>query len=468
MDDSKVDVAVVGGGLAGAAAADVLGRHGARVLVLDDNLRLGGQYLRGGRGSGVGWADMVRRRGLKMLDRLPREAVEVKNRVEVLGIEQGFELLAADGNGGIFTVEAKHVLLATGARERFLPFNGWTLPGVLAAGAVQVLIKQSGILPARNTLLAGAGLFLTAVAGDIVKSGGRVPAVLDEAPFSRRIPPPFLLAGQFLKFAQGGMLLARLLSARACVRYSTRIIEAKGDGRVRELTVARVDRWGAVVSGSEAVFPASCVAVGFGFTANTELAQLAGCRMFFDSALGGWVVEVNEELETSVAGIYAAGEIAGIGGAAKSLTEGRLAGHSILRRMGVRHASGLKPKVEPLRRTRRRHLAFARYFNAQHTFEPSWMHRWISGLSDDLVICRCEDVRLGDVRRAVAAGFDAPAGLKKATRCGMGVCQGSTCKMILLEVLGALTGKPIARIPLPSVRMPVKPVTLGALAGEKP
>ncbi len=465
MADRKVDVAVVGGGLAGAAAAEVLGRRGVGVLILDDNLHPGGQYLRGGRATGVGWTDGIKRRGFELIDRLPREVVEVRNRAEVLGIEPGFGLLVADGNGGIFTVEAEHVLLATGARERFIPFTGWTLPGVLAAGAVQVLIKQSGVLPARETLVAGAGLFLTAVAGDIAKSGGRVPAVLDEAPLRRRIPPPLLLADQLLKFAQGGMLLTRLLSAGARMRHSTRIIAARGDGRVREVTAARVDRRGAVIPGSEMVLPASCLAVGFGFIPNTELAQLAGCRMVFDSALGGWVVAVNEELETSVAGMYAAGEITAIGGAAKSLTEGRLAGLSILRRMGVRRNGGRKSKVEVLRRTRRRQLVFARYFNAQHTFEPDWMRRWISGLSDELIICRCEDVRLGDVRRAVAAGFDAPAGLKKATRCGMGICQGSTCKTILLDVLAAITGKPLSHIPLPSVRMPVKPTYLGTLAG---
>jgi NADPH-dependent 2,4-dienoyl-CoA reductase/sulfur reductase-like enzyme len=466
--DRKVDVAVVGGGLAGLAAAEVLGRGGVGVLVLDENPRPGGQYLRGGRGAPIGWADRVKRSGLAMLDRLPRQAVEVRNRVEVVGIQPGFELLAADGGGGIFTIEAKRLLLATGARERFIPFNGWTLPGVLAAGAVQVLIKQSGVLPARNTLVAGAGLFLNAVAGDILKSGGRVAAVLDEAPLRRRMAPLLALAGQFLKLAQGGLLLARLLSAGTRVRHSTRIIAAGGEGRVREVTAARVDRRGGVVSGSEAVFPASCLAVGFGFTANTELAQLAGCRMVFDAALGGWVVAVSEELETSVAGMYAAGEIAGIGGAAKSLTEGRLAGLAMLRRMGTRPGGGPAPEASALLRMRRRQIGFARYFNAQHTFEPDYMRRWVSGLSDDLVICRCEEVRLGDVRRAVAAGFDAPAGLKKATRCGMGICQGSTCKMILLEVLAALTRKPLARIPLPSVRMPVKPVALGVLAGDKP
>ncbi|MCU0562183.1 MAG: FAD-dependent oxidoreductase [Desulfobacterales bacterium] len=466
MADRRVAVAIVGGGLAGLAAASVLGRHGVGVLVLDDNRHPGGQYLRGGRTAGGFFTDGVRRRGFGLIDGLARERVEVVHLAEVVGIEPGFELLVAAEND-LFAVKADQVLLATGARERFLPFLGWTLSGVLSTGAVQVLIKQSGVLPARDILVAGAGLFPTAVAADIVTSGGRVPAVLDEARLARRLPLPLLFAGQVLKFARGGLLLARLLAAGVRVRHRVRILEAHGERELRAVTAARIDRRGALVPGSEMVMTAACLAVGFGFTANTELAQLAGCRLTFDPALGGVAVAVDPDLETGVAGLFAAGEVTGIGGAAKSLAEGRLAGIAILRQRGVRFSRETGPGATELRAARRRQLAFARYFNAQHTFGPEWMQRWVSGLSDDVVVCRCEGVRLGALRRAVAAGFEAPAGLKKATRCGMGLCQGSTCRMILLEVLAALTGKPLAEIPPPSVRMPVKPVLLGALAGGR-
>jgi NAD(P)H-nitrite reductase large subunit len=133
--------------------------------------------------------------------------------------------------------------------------------------------------------------------------------------------------------------------------------------------------------------------------------------------------------------------------------------------MGVLDAHG---ELAALKKTRRRQLAFARYFNAQYTFPPEYMAGWIRSLPDDVPVCRCEDVTLGDVRRAVAEGFETPAGVKKATRCGMGICQGSTCKTILLDVLAALTGKPLSQIPMPSVRMPVKPIYLGTLAGAGP
>ena len=242
MADRSVDVAIVGGGLAGAAAAGVLTRHGVRVLILDDNLRLGGQYLRGGHRAGAGWTEFFKRRGLKLIDALRQSSVDARTRVEVLGIEPGYELLAADGNGELFTVRAGTVLLATGARERFIPFQGWTLPGVMATGAAQILIKQSGVLPARRTVVAGAGLFLNAVAGDIRQNGGEVPAVLDAMPVFKRLPPLALVPQHLPKFLQGGALLARLLLDGVQIRNSTRILEARGAGGVKEVVAGRIDR----------------------------------------------------------------------------------------------------------------------------------------------------------------------------------------------------------------------------------
>jgi NADPH-dependent 2,4-dienoyl-CoA reductase/sulfur reductase-like enzyme len=465
MAAERVQVAIVGGGLAGFAAAEVLGRFGVRVLVLDDNPHPGGQYLRGGGRAGRAWTDRTRRRGLALIERLPHFPVEIARRAEVLGIEAGFKLMVADGNGGIRWVDCDRILLATGARERFVPFKGWTLPGIMATGAVQILVKQSGILPAREVLVAGAGLFLTAVARDIQKSGGRVPAVLDEMRFFERTPAIGLLSRQFVKFAFGGAMLARLRLAGTGFRSASRIIEAQADGGKIEVVVSRVDPAGRVVPGSETAHKTGCLAIGFGFTANVELAQLAGCGLAFNSGLGGWVVKVNEDLETSVDGIYAAGEVSAVGGAAKSLTEGRLAGLSILRRMGLLQGGQMGREVTALKKRRRGQMAFARYFNAQCTPAPEYMAEWIRSLPDEVLVCRCEDVILGDIRRAVAEGFNSPAAVKKATRCGMGICQGSTCKAILLDVLAALTGKPLAQIPLPSVRMPIKPVYLGTLAG---
>jgi len=282
------------------------------------------------------------------------------------------------------------------------------------------------------------------------------------------MPPSGLLIGHCLKFLQGGAMLARLLLAGTAVRNSARILEARGTDRLREVVVARVDPRGEIIAGSETVCPAESLAVGFGFSANIELAQLAGCGLAYNASLGGWVVKVNEDLETGVDGILAAGEITAVGGASKSLIEGRLAGLSILRKMGLLKTAERADEIAALKKNRRRQLAFARYFNAQWTLPRERVDGIIRGLPDDVAVCRCEEVSMGHLRRAIAEGFDTPAGIKKATRCGMGFCQGSTCKTFLLEVLAAHTGKPLARIAPPSVRMPVKPIYLGALAGVGP
>lgn len=464
MAAERADVAVVGGGVAGVAAADLLARHAMRVVLLDDNIRPGGQYLRGARPARRG-QDIVKHDAFEAIDRLRAQGVLLRSRAEVIGIEPGFEVLAAEA-GELTSVRCDYVVLATGARERFVPFAGWTLPGVLSTGAAQILVKQSGILPARRTLVGGSGPFLNAVAGDLLRSGGQVAAVVDEAGLGTGVPRPGLVAAQWHKFAAGGAALARLLTRGTPVHPRTRILAARGDDHLREVVTARVDGTGTVIPGSERTHAAGALAVGFGFSANIDAARLAGCETVHDDALGGWVVRVGEDLETSVPGIHAAGEITAVGGAAKSWTEGRLAAYAVLSRSGRVPGRIALPEMAALRRSRAGQMAFARWFNRRSAFAPGYMARWFAGLPDDVTLCRCESVRLGDVRRAVADGFTTPAGVKKATRCGMGICQGSTCRTILVEVLAAVTGRPRAHIPLPSVRMPLKPVFLGTLAGD--
>ncbi len=463
MAAERWEVAIVGGGPAGAACAATLAQAGIRALLIEEHERLGGPTLRGEAAAASPFSSAYRRAS-RILRSLGASAVSILGRRAVIGVEPGFRLLTAAEEGGLQEIACRRLLIATGARERFFPFPGWILPGVIATGAVQILIKQ-GVLPASEFVVGGAGPFLVAAAGDIVRRGGRVRALVDEGRLADRLPPPRLLFTQGAKMIDGFARALRLLLAGGRIALRTRLVEARGPERLQEVVTARVDESGRVLGGSERIVPAAMLAIGFGFAANIEPAQLAGCPLRFEEDLGGWLVQTDDFLKTDVEGIYAAGEVTGIGGAEKSLLEGRLAALAILEEMGRLPAAG-RSEMRRLQRRRKRLLAFARWFNRQTRFSETYRANWIDALPEDLTICRCEEVRLGEIRRALASGCRTPAGIKKATRCGMGLCQGSTCKGILQEIVAALGGLPPGGFPPPSVRTPLRPVDLGLLGGE--
>jgi NADPH-dependent 2,4-dienoyl-CoA reductase/sulfur reductase-like enzyme len=461
----KPDVAIVGAGFSGLFAADLLAGFGLHVLLLDEYIRPGGQLLRtgpGGKSPAIFPADKIRRSGFAMLDHIRGASVDFRGRTRVLGIFPGnpLELLVEEDESRTYRLSPRAVLLATGAREKFLPFPGWTLPGVISTGGLQILMKGSGVIPSEKIGIAGSGLFPFAVASEAVKNGAGVTAVLERGSVAGKIPSPRLLIQSLEKFLEGGRYLAALLRSGTPIRFHTAVVEARGRGRLEAVTIARMDGEGRVISGSQRTLETECLAIGHGFTANIELARQAGCRLEYSPGKGGWVVSVCKDLKTSVDGIYAAGEITGIGGAAKSLLEGRLAALGILHGLGKIDAAEFFSLTEKLAAQRKKHLAFGAYFNTLTGFPGSA----VASIPDETVICRCEDVTMREIRAAVANGYHSPGALKKVLRPAMGNCQGRTCGPIIHEIIASLTGTPAREIPPFTVRSPVKPATLGSLA----
>lgn len=230
-------------------------------------------------------------------------------------------------------------------------------------------------------------------------------------------------------------------------------MEARGGPRLNSVVAAKIGRNGAVLQGSEKICRTDTLAVGYGFTPNTELAQLSGCALVYDGDRGGWVVQVDDDLETCVPGVFAAGEVTGIAGALKSLHEGELAAWGMLRKVGRE----IDPRrLARLKKARARDLRFGRYFNALRRFPVSM----VRSIPDETTICRCENVRMGDIKNAVAEGHRTPAALKRALRIGMGNCQGRTCAPVLYDILSALSGGPVDAVPGLSARGSVKPVAM--------
>ncbi|MFC1799247.1 FAD-dependent oxidoreductase [Thermodesulfobacteriota bacterium] len=463
MKPKAYEVVIVGGGLAGIVAAHALKDDNLNVLLLDENNAPGGQFLKthprsSGRDGNNGSAG---RTGYKCLEELKHSRVNIKLRTKVLEISREKELLVEEEGKGLFTVVPKGLLIATGAREKFLPFKGWTLPGVISTGAAQILVKASGVLPSRKMLIGGGGVFLYAVAAEILKAGGRVQAILDQTTIAEKLIFSSGLLGESGRLKEAVTYLSKIIFTKTPVQHKTRIIEARGDGCLEEVVGAKIDKSGGNVPGSEVVYPCDCLAVGYGLTANIELAQLAGCDLAYDVARGGRIVVTSEDLETTVPSIFAAGEITGVGGALKSITEGRLAAFSILYRFGKISANEFKRQARALTQARNKQLRFGRFFNALHAIP----YALIASIPDDTMICRCEDVTMGRIKAAVEKGFRAPVALKRALRTGMGMCQGRICGPVLDEIVSVYTNSPIQQIKPFSVRGPAKAFSLETLAG---
>jgi thioredoxin reductase/bacterioferritin-associated ferredoxin len=422
------DVAVVGAGPAGLAAAVEARRAGADVVLIDAYGTPGGQIWRRRYDAGV---ESLPRDGRHACRALAATTVRVLSGRTVWAVQAPGTLLL-DGVPG--RVEAAAVVLATGAYDRPVAFPGWTLPGVMTAGAAQALAKGQGVLPGRRVLLAGAGPFLLPVARQLTSQGAGV--VVAEATRRR----DWLRAG--VRMTRHLDRLASYAAYRARVprvAWGQVIVRAEGDGRVESATLAACGADWAPLPGTERTLAVDAVCTAYGFVPDVALARALGCE------LDGDAVAHDDDMGTSVPGVFVAGEAAGVGGADLARVEGEIAG---------RAAAGAP--VFAAARARRAKLADFAGILAD-LFDPR------PGLSrlaaPDTVICRCEDVTAGEIDAAVAGGATTPAALKIVSRCGQGPCQGRVCEPLVA-----------ARLPVRerfSARAPLAPVSLAALIDER-
>jgi D-hydroxyproline dehydrogenase subunit alpha len=466
---SRCDVAVVGAGPAGAAAAVTAVRSGARVVLVDAEARPGGQYWRHG-ADGVQpaehlhqWRDLRRR-----LDHaLASGRLATLSRTQVWRVDAEpsgpvrLETVRNEPEGDVpTTVEADAVVLAPGAHDRVLPFPGWDLPGVLTAGAAQALLKEHGVLAGSRPVVAGTGPFLLPVAAALAEAGARVLEV-DEAGDGRGWARGWrAAAGSPRKIADGARYGALLARHRVPVHLRSAVIAAHGQGRLESVTVARVDHLWRPVPGSEREVPCDVAAVSYGFVARLELALHLGCATH-PGPDGAPAVEVDAVGRTSVPGVLAAGEITGIGGADLALVQGALAGAA-----AAAVAAGREP-TPPHPAIAARHERLAGFAAAMHRAHPV-AQGWTGWLTDDTLACRCEEVPVGAVRDAVTElGATDARTVKLLTRAGMGWCQGRICGSALAAITAQAAGRPLDPYAdlLGSVARPVAfPVPLGVVA----
>jgi len=458
----SVECVIVGGGPAGLAAARTAARSGVGVMLVDENAELGGQYYR----------QLPAAFGVSAQSRRGREATEGRELVdEVRAL--GVELCMGSVAWGIFDqrtvavatserttlIAARTLILAPGAYDRPVPFPGWTLPGVFTAGGAQNLMKGYGVLPGRRVLIAGSGPLLLVVAHYLLRGGADVVAIAEASAMGQmwRYAPRML---PHLNFVQQGYRYRQEIR-EAGVPFLTGHVIRRALGE-REVTGALLshcaDDW-TPIAGTAQRFEADALVVGYGFVPSCELSRLAGCEHAWDAARGSWVPVRNRELESTVPGLFVAGDGAGVAGSAVALAEGHVAGLSVAGRLG--RLSGREYSREASRaRGRLLHLAgFRRVMDE--------LYRFGAGLytlgEDDTTLCRCEEVTVDEALEAVREGATHVNEVKAWTRVGMGRCQGRMCGPALAHLIAAATGRPITDAGVFSPRPPAKPISLHAL-----
>ena len=447
---TRYDLAVVGAGPGGLAAALTAADGGLRVALIDGAPEAGGQFyrqtarqLRARRPDRLyhAWSTWA-----SLRDRLAdhRTAGRVAFLAErhvwsVESNESGFRIHALVGaeQATSETVTADGLVLATGGYERVLPFPGWTLPGVLTAGGAQAMLKAGLVLPGRRVIVAGSGPLLLPVASGLAAAGAEVAGLYDSSDpraFARHVSA---LGRNGEKLIEGAGYAAQLARYGVRIRFRHSIIAAHGEDRVEAVTIAGPD-------GREQRIACDALAVSHGMLPHTEIAQTLGARLAANGS-----VAVDTEQRTDFPNLWAAGETTGIGGAALSQVEGEIAGLSAAARLRGRAPTDLAAKQT----TRRRLTAFADVIQTAYTDPADWERR----VTDETVLCRCEEVTAASVREAVSdLGATDLRTVKLLTRAGMGWCQGRICSPGVAGVAGC---------PLTPARTPfARPVPLGVLA----
>ncbi|MGP3954010.1 FAD/NAD(P)-dependent oxidoreductase [Streptomyces sp. 7N604] len=440
-------VVVVGAGPAGIAAALAAAGSGVSVVLLDGGARPGGQYYRQPL---VGPPDTRTVRAGARLELAVREhpRIDHRPRTSVWALEpdpEGTHLVhtqqgPADAARRVRTIGAAALILCPGAYDRVLPFPGWELPGVCSAGAAQALAKGQGIAVGGRVVVSGTGPFLLPVIASLLDVGAGCLGVYEAGTPARWLRHPVAaLRDGLSKLPELAAYAARLAVHRVPYRTRRAVVAAHGRDRVEAVTVARLDPDWNIRPGSERrIDGVDAVCVGYGFTPQLELAVAAGC------ALRGPYVAVDAAQATSVPGLYAAGEITGIGGAELAAAEGEVAGLAAAGR-------AIRPGAVARVRSGRR---FAEALADAHRVRPGW-RTW---LTDDTLVCRCEEVTYGDLRGAVRdRAADGMRTLKLTSRVGLGPCQGRVCGRNAAELAG-LDASGADRRPI------AQPIRLGDLA----
>jgi D-hydroxyproline dehydrogenase subunit alpha len=416
---TRFDVVVVGAGPAGMAAASTASRHGAGVCLIDDNATCGGQIWRGS--DSPTHRHPAHGQFAQLQLALQDSRVELRSGTSVVA-NPAPNVLTVENVTGFENIRYRRLIIATGARERFLPFPGWTLPGVMGVGGLQAMVKGGLPIAEKRVVLAGSGPLLLAVAAGLTRNGARIVGIFEQASITKLTRFCAQLLRHPGKLREGAAYRASTLAVP--YRTGSWVVEARGEGSLRSVAVS--------TNGSIHNYECDNLGCAFHLVPNLELPRLMNCE------IQSGLVRVSETQQTSVNGVYCAGEPAGVGGLEKALCEGEIAGLACAERSAThlyRRRDLYAGFAQQLERT------FALRAELQKVARP------------DTFVCRCEDVSREQLER-----MHSFREAKLHTRCGMGPCQGRICGPATEFLFGWDSAQ---------TRPPIFPARVSTLAGAQ-
>jgi len=460
----QTEIAIVGGGPAGLASALSAHRAGAQVTMIDEYPRPGGQIFRQMPESfealPPGIQGREQAKAQRLFQRLAGSSVEFLPETLVWGVEDCKTLLLYREGVGAEALRAEAIVVAAGAYDRPIAFPGWTLPGVWAVGGAQAMLKGQQLRPGRRVLVAGAGPLLLPLAKTLVESGATVVGVVEATTRLEWVRQGYRMWGHWDRMLDAYEYERALLEAGVPRYFGHVVVGAEGGDCVERVTIAAVDaRWRPLPE-SEKSFDVDLLCIGYGFLSSMELPRLLGCKLRYHAAQEQYLPLHNQDMESSVPGLFVAGETTGIGGAEMASFEGEVAGLAAARLLGHELSPQLQGEMERARARRRHQEGFARMLDDLFAMRPG-----IYELArPDTVICRCEEIAVQDIVVAVDRGAGSANALKGWTRVGMGPCQGRICGNLAAHLVAREAGRPLKGLLDFSPRPPIKPVPLEALA----
>lgn len=454
----KTEVAIIGAGPAGLAAAHRLVEQAVDVTLIDEQPGAGGQIYRAIEQADANLVNILGddyAEGRSLLKVLDSQRLTRITQATVWDINPAGQIFYSQ-QGRATRVDADFIILATGAMERPMPFPGWQLPGVMAAGAGQILLKSSALLPARPLILAGSGPLLLLLANQYLRAGHKIDALVETTPPKLHLRALRNIGSALSKpeYLHKGLTMQRKIKSHGVAHFrGASELMAVGGDNIESLSFTSKSK--------RHRLDCQSLLVHIGVVPNVQLSRMLNLQHQWNPLARYWQPIVDRNFLSSVDTIAIAGDSAGIAGAQAAALSGHVGAGAALTKLGKASVAGADVDVEKntVRAALNRHLRFRPFLDALYPPAAEFLNP-----PDETIVCRCEEIDARAIREYVSLGCLGPNQTKAFGRCGMGPCQGRFCGLTVSEIIAASRGVDVEAVGYYRIRPPLKPVTLAEIA----